>query len=58
MYIKTTKPTDESGELNDLKSIVNYIENLKEEISFRLETIHKKTDYLQSVVNEMRGESQ
>jgi len=56
MYIKTSKPSNDSEKTYE--SIINYIENLKEEISFRLENLNKKADLLQAAINEMRGESQ
>lgn len=56
MYIKTTRPTEDSEKTYE--SVINYVENLKEEISFMLEILNKKADLLQAAINEMRGESQ
>ena len=56
MYIKTTKPSDNME--NPYEAILNYIENLKEEISLSLGNLNKKINHIQSVINEMRGESE
>ena len=40
------------------EAILNYIENLKEEISLSLGSLNKKINHIQSVINEMRGESE
>ena len=57
MYIKTTKPTNESGNKIDPEAILNYVENIKEEISFRLENINKRIENIQIILNEIRGDN-
>ncbi len=57
MYIKTSRPTNESGGKIDPESILNYVENIKEEISFTLENIIKKIENIQIILKEIRGDN-
>lgn len=54
MYLKTSKPTL-NNDSDDCAKIMMYIENLKEEISFNLEALSKKTENIKTVIKTLSG---
>ena len=57
MYIKTVKPHISAQSGSDISALMSYIENLREEISFRIEAINKKIDSLSIELQNNGGDS-
>ena len=57
MYIKTVKPHISAQSGSDICALMSYVENLKEEISFRIEAINKKVDSISIALQNNGGDS-
>ena len=55
MQLKTDRFTFDDKDTDKISSLINYTENLRDEIDFRLTSLKEKIDTMQEIVRKIQG---